>query len=364
MRKPRLNRLSKLTGLLMLFLLVSIYGVEAIAASTPALSFQASTLAVKEGEYFSITLRLENLSQNLMGFSGVIGYDPSLACLEGVAEPVGGSLLSPFLFNLPEINQEEGRVNIDAVREGSLLQEESGDLFTLNFLALKEGSFRPEYLKLQLRDTFNAPIDYLIEAGPTVEVMTLVTEDLSGNTNQSEETVDTGRSGFSTGEALAHSGSAVNSQGNEALQPETALPDQDKKPDSDIAQSTRIELVIGSRIATINRQDVSLDVAPYLFEARTFGPLRFIAESLGATVNWDPVLRKIEISRGEACLEMFVDSKLYYKNKKQHSMDVVPVITPAGRTMVPFRFVAEALDVKVDWDDKNKKVTIDLNSEQ
>jgi hypothetical protein len=51
--------------------------------------------------------------------------------------------------------------------------------------------------------------------------------------------------------------------------------------------STTVQLRIGSTQAIINGQPQVLDVAPFIIGATTYVPLRFIAQSLGATVNWD-----------------------------------------------------------------------------
>ncbi|MBV8367097.1 MAG: copper amine oxidase N-terminal domain-containing protein [Candidatus Eremiobacteraeota bacterium] len=61
-----------------------------------------------------------------------------------------------------------------------------------------------------------------------------------------------------------------------------------------------IELRIGSNIATVNGQQETLDVAPFLVGARTLVPLRFISESLGANVNYDDNSRSVAITMGNA----------------------------------------------------------------
>ena len=47
-----------------------------------------------------------------------------------------------------------------------------------------------------------------------------------------------------------------------------------------------VHLQIGSTQATVNGQTLAMDVAPFLIGARTLVPLRFVAQSLGAAVNW------------------------------------------------------------------------------
>ena len=48
-----------------------------------------------------------------------------------------------------------------------------------------------------------------------------------------------------------------------------------------------IEMFIGSNEAWVDGEKRFLDSPPYIFESRTFIPLRFLSENLGAMVNWD-----------------------------------------------------------------------------
>jgi Copper amine oxidase N-terminal domain len=57
-----------------------------------------------------------------------------------------------------------------------------------------------------------------------------------------------------------------------------------------------ISLKIGSTAATINGQNYTSDVAPFLVGARTLVPLRFISEALGASVNYDSGNQTVSIS--------------------------------------------------------------------
>ncbi|MFZ5987981.1 MAG: stalk domain-containing protein [Bacillota bacterium] len=53
--------------------------------------------------------------------------------------------------------------------------------------------------------------------------------------------------------------------------------------------STKIYLKIGSKTAYVNNRAVTIDVAPIIYKSRTYIPARFIAQSLGMKVSWDPV---------------------------------------------------------------------------
>lgn len=56
-----------------------------------------------------------------------------------------------------------------------------------------------------------------------------------------------------------------------------------------------VHLHIGSTQAVVNGQTLTMDVAPFLIGARTLVPLRFVAQSLGAAVNWNPSNNTVNI---------------------------------------------------------------------
>jgi hypothetical protein len=60
--------------------------------------------------------------------------------------------------------------------------------------------------------------------------------------------------------------------------------------------NTSVSLRIGSRQATVNGQPQMVDVAPFIVGATTYVPLRFIAQSLGAVVNYDGAERLVAIT--------------------------------------------------------------------
>jgi hypothetical protein len=60
--------------------------------------------------------------------------------------------------------------------------------------------------------------------------------------------------------------------------------------------STSVSLRIGSTQATVNGQPQILDVAPFIVGSTTYVPLRFIAQSLGAVVNYNGATRVVAIT--------------------------------------------------------------------
>jgi len=68
-------------------------------------------------------------------------------------------------------------------------------------------------------------------------------------------------------------------------------------------KGTVIELWIDSSKARVNGTEVYIDtnnhsVKPIIINDRTMLPLRFVAESLGCDVGWDPDTRTITITYG------------------------------------------------------------------
>jgi len=60
--------------------------------------------------------------------------------------------------------------------------------------------------------------------------------------------------------------------------------------------NTVIRLTLGNRIAYVNNRQIILDVAPFAINGRTMVPVRFIAESLGANVEWIQSTQTVHIS--------------------------------------------------------------------
>lgn len=115
-------------------------------------------------------------------------------------------------------------------------------------------------------------------------------------------------------------------------------------------------LQIGRNVASVFGQLQPIypnepSVAPYIVAAqsRTYVPLRFIAESMGAQVDWQQESRTVVIVRQGVTITMPLGSSVYTVNGEQRQMDGAAELQ-FDRTMVPLRFVAEALGYSVEWD--------------
>jgi hypothetical protein len=101
------------------------------------------------------------------------------------------------------------------------------------------------------------------------------------------------------------------------------------------------------------------DAQPFIdSNGRTQTPARFIGEELGATVTWDGAAQKATFVKGNKKLILYIGKKEYELGGKMLQMDTVALLQD-GRTFVPARYVAEALDATVRWDSAVRTVYVD-----
>lgn len=81
---------------------------------------------------------------------------------------------------------------------------------------------------------------------------------------------------------------------------------------------------------------------------RTMVPLRILAENMNFTVTWDATDKSITIENGpKGTVVFYAGSKVYNINGTHYNMDTMAVSLPPGRTYVPLRYVAESLGAQV-----------------
>lgn len=99
------------------------------------------------------------------------------------------------------------------------------------------------------------------------------------------------------------------------------------------------------------------DVSPVLENGRTLVPLRGVFESLGASVEWDEKRQLVRANHDNTKIQLKIGSKSPTVNGNVVPIDVAAKITN-GRTLVPLRFVGEALGATVHYDSANQSVKI------
>lgn len=112
----------------------------------------------------------------------------------------------------------------------------------------------------------------------------------------------------------------------------------------------KITTTIGNTSYSVNDLRKTTDVAPAIIDGKTMVPVRFIAEALGADVTWMQETQTVSIKLNEQNLSFKV-------GQKSTGMDVAPIILN-GRTLVPLRYISEQLGANVVWNEDTKSIDI------
>ncbi len=97
--------------------------------------------------------------------------------------------------------------------------------------------------------------------------------------------------------------------------------------------------------------------APIMIQGRVMLPMRSIFEALDASVKWNQKTKTVTATKNGTTVILKINSKTATINNKTVALDV-PAKNLKGNTMVPVRFVSEALGQKIGWNSKTKTVTV------
>jgi hypothetical protein len=119
----------------------------------------------------------------------------------------------------------------------------------------------------------------------------------------------------------------------------------------------------------IDGEVMDFDAEPEIVNNITFVPMRGIFEALGLDVNWDDSRKEVSsyidsdndpVSNGEIILK--IGSKTAICGTHINTLPVAPYIKN-NRTMLPLRFLSEAVDCDVQWDSTTRTVTVTSNTQ-
>ncbi len=121
-----------------------------------------------------------------------------------------------------------------------------------------------------------------------------------------------------------------------------------------------ILLTLDKKMVTVDGSQFLLDASPYIDAAanRTLVPIRFVSEALKASVDWNPETRQVTITDGNKEIVLTIGSSNVLVNREEQTMDCTPSIHPPGRTFVPVRFISEHLGAQVAWNPATREITI------
>ena len=105
---------------------------------------------------------------------------------------------------------------------------------------------------------------------------------------------------------------------------------------------------VGAKV-TLNGEIVKFnDQYPVIENGTTLVPIRAVSEMLDADVRWDGEKGIAHINKSGKKIELYTGTTDAYIDGEPYELEVSANVVN-GRTLVPLRFVAEALDMNVNW---------------
>lgn len=122
-----------------------------------------------------------------------------------------------------------------------------------------------------------------------------------------------------------------------------------------------VHLTIGSHQAMINGQNMTLDVAPFEVAGRTEVPLRFVAQSLGANVNWNANTSTVYITTSGGNQSYTPSSSMSFSNVHPANGATINTTHPAIRATFGQSVNRDSLRVSIDGRDVTPLVYANSN---
>ena len=125
----------------------------------------------------------------------------------------------------------------------------------------------------------------------------------------------------------------------------------------------------GEITVIVNGSKIESDVPATIIDGRTMLPVRAIFEALGMVVTWDGATQTaigvgydyaVSMTIGSPIIKFYLATNITAETEAdlEITADVPPQIVD-GRTLVPVRALAEAIESTVEWDADTKTVTIE-----
>lgn len=102
-------------------------------------------------------------------------------------------------------------------------------------------------------------------------------------------------------------------------------------------------------------KEIKPETPAYIENGRTMVPLRFISEALGEKIDWKADTKTVIVGDNKASL--VIGEKEINANGKKIAIDS-PAVIKDSRTFVPLRAISEILGAKVDWESSTRTVKI------
>lgn len=120
-----------------------------------------------------------------------------------------------------------------------------------------------------------------------------------------------------------------------------------------------VSFKVGDSTLLINGEKVTVETPYVVGTGVTLVPIRVISEAFGAEVDWDGATKTVTVSCGECKVIVTVGSKTALVNGEEKTLEEVPELTDGGFSMIPLRFISESLGATVGYDNATAQITVE-----
>ncbi|WP_438350702.1 stalk domain-containing protein [Paenibacillus sp. FA6] len=107
----------------------------------------------------------------------------------------------------------------------------------------------------------------------------------------------------------------------------------------------------------LDDRKLQFEVQPLLINDTVLVPMRKVFEDQGAKISWNSETNTVKATKGDMVLTYHIGERTAYKNGQPLRL-TVPGQISGGYTMMPLRFVSDALGSTVKWDANTRTVRI------
>ncbi len=113
----------------------------------------------------------------------------------------------------------------------------------------------------------------------------------------------------------------------------------------------------------VDEKTINCEVPPIVFDDYSVVPARDVFEAMGASVKWNAEMQRVTVIYDDTMVELYINKKTVKLNGAKKEAPIPPKLIN-GKTMIPVRFVAEALGFTVNFDSKTDTISIETGKAQ
>ncbi len=113
----------------------------------------------------------------------------------------------------------------------------------------------------------------------------------------------------------------------------------------------------------VDKKTINCEVPPIVFNDYSVVPARDVFEAMGATVDWNALNQKVTVKYDDTKVEVFINKRGVKVNGVEKTAPI-PAKLINGKTMIPVRFVSEALGFLVNFDSSTDTILIDTGKKE